>query len=263
LSASANPPGTTDTGSVDDPKRSPVPRENSIDGIASRSRLFADNHAFFSEQPIDQRGLARVWTTYECDCDLASFGGNGGRGPGWRQRVHDRIEQIPYADAVLGSDLEYRIEAELVHLESSTASPAIVDFVDRQQRRLSGFTHGSGDLAIATDQPLAPIHNEHKEIGISNRTSAAFQHELVKWVFARAEHPTSICELESRSLPLDRLRKGIARRAWDRCHDRSTCSRQAVEQRRFPHIWAADEHDGGQRAGHFVRVVDRLSDLFL
>jgi DNA-binding protein HU-beta len=138
----------------------------------------------------------------------------------------------------------------------------VVHLVHRQQRRLSGIPHGLRDLAIPPDQPFTAIHNEHKEIGLADLPPPALPNELVQWILARAEHAARIGQLEMRTFPFHRLRQDIAGGARQRRHDRSTRSRQAIEEGRLPHVWAADQHDRGQRPGHVCDDVDRLSDYF-
>jgi hypothetical protein len=86
---------------------------------------------------------------------------------------------------------------------------------------------------------------------------------LMQRILAGAEHPSCIRELESNSLPLDRLRQQIPRCSRNGRDNGATRPRHAVEEGRFPNVRAADQHDRRQRPGHVFAVVDRLSDLFL
>ena len=107
------------------------------------------------------------------------------------------------------------------------------------------------DLAIAADKSFTAIHNEHKEIGVTDRPSAALEHQRVQRILARAEHPACVGELEPRTLPLHRLRKDVARRARNRRHDCAARARDAIEQGRLAHIGTADQHDRREGLGTF------------
>ena len=69
------------------------------------------------------------------------------------------------------------------------------------------------------------------------------EHELMQRIFTCAEHPAGVGELEPRAFPLHSLRKDVACGARNRRHDGATSPRNTIEQRRFPHIWATDQHD--------------------
>ncbi len=164
--------------------------------------------------------------------------------------MHDRVEQIANTVTVFGRDLEDWIEAELIHLQRAAARALVIELVDREQRRLPRFANHLGDLAIAADQSFAAIHNEHKEIGVTDRSSAAFEHECVQRVFARTEHPACVGELEPRTFPLHGLRKDIPGGARNRRDDCAARLRDTVEQGRFAHVGTADQHDRRDGSGH-------------
>jgi hypothetical protein len=175
----------------------------------------------------------------------------------------NRVEQVSYAVTMFGSDLEYRIESELIHLQRPIACATVVDLVDRKQRRFPRLPYRLGDLAIASGQPFSSIHHQHKEIGVSYRAPATFEHQFMQRVFAGTEHSSRICQLESGAFPLDRLRQHVPRCSRNGRDNGATRPRHAVEEGRFPNVRAADQHDRRQRPGHVFAVVDRLSDLFL
>ena len=87
-------------------------------------------------------------------------------------------------------------------------------------------------------------------IGVPDRTSTTLGHELMQRILAGAEHPSRIRELESNSLPLDRLRQHIPRCSRNGRDNGATRPRYAVEEGRFPNVRAADQHDRRQSSGH-------------
>ena len=60
------------------------------------------------------------------------------------------------------------------------------------------------DLTVARHDTFAAIDNEHKEIGVGNRATPAFEHERVQRVLAGAEHAAGVDQLEMRALPFRR-----------------------------------------------------------
>ena len=151
---------------------------------------------------------------------------------------------------MFGCDLENRIESELIHFQCAAARALVIELVDREQRRLPRLANNLSDLAIAADKSFAAIHNEHKEIGVTDRSSAAFEHQCVQRILARAEHPACVGELEPRTFPLHRLRKDIPGGARNRRHDCAARPRDTVEQGRFAHVGTADQHDRREGSGH-------------
>jgi hypothetical protein len=160
-----------------------------------------------------------------------------------RQAFDDFVQQITNALSVLSGDLEHRLEAELMKLEDPGTRATVVDLVDCNHRRLVCRAHDLRNVPIARHDPLAPIHNKHKEIGVSDRSTPAFEHQFVKRVLACAEHAAGVGQLEARALPFRRKSDDVARGPGDRSDDRASSARQTVKKRGFPDIWAADEHN--------------------
>jgi hypothetical protein len=72
---------------------------------------------------------------------------------------------------------------------------------------------------IARHQALATIHNEHKEIGILDRSTAALEHEGMQRILTRAEHAAGVGEIEVRPLPFNGIGDDVSRGAWNCGHD--------------------------------------------
>ena len=161
-----------------------------------------DDHPLFAEQPIDQRRLAGIRpSTIATETSTGSPAQRGLVARG--QALDDRVEQIADAIAVLGRNLVHRIEPELIELEHTGARPSIVGLVDREQRGLARLANHLGDFLVAGHQAFASIRHEHKEIGVGDRAASAFEHEGMQRILARAEHTSSVCQLEMGAPPLD------------------------------------------------------------
>ena len=143
--------------------------------IASRrAGHIADEHALLAQQPIHQRGLADVGPSDEGDADL--------RGGGWRleagvwrrfgcelfgsptsslEPLHNRIEHLGDAGAVLGRDFKYRVDPESIEIERGVASPLVVELV-----------YGKENRASARSQFVAIISSPPRTLAVSDETSA-------------------------------------------------------------------------------------------
>ena len=123
------------------------------------------------------------------------------------------VEQLANALAVLGGDLEHRLEPELVELDDAGLRARLSSvLLTASSAGLSAARTARAISRSPGTSAFAAIHNEHKEIGVRNRATPAFEHERVQRILAGAEHPAGIDQLEMRALPLRRLRDDIARR---------------------------------------------------
>ena len=179
-----------------------------------------------------------------------------------RQRAHDLVEQVAHPLAVLGGDLDDRLEPHLVELEHASARLLVVGLVDGQQYRRRRFPQGGGDLLVTGHEPFAAVHHEHHDVCRLDRPLPLHDDQLVQRILAGAEHPPGIHQPERRLEPLGRFVDHIARRAGDRGDDRPPGTRDPVEQGRFADVWPADQHDRRQPEGSFHSHVERpLSTL--
>ena len=135
-------------------------------------------------------------------------------------RCDDRVEQVADALAVLGRDLEHRVEAELIELERAGLGPLVVGLVDGEDDR--PVRPARTTLAISRSpgtSPSRPSTTRTRRSAVRDRALPAFEHELVQRILAGAEHAAGVDELEARALPLRRLGNHVARGARDRRHD--------------------------------------------
>ena len=204
-----------------------------------------DDHALLAEQPIDQRRLAGVRPADDRDRELDGFRRSAGRrARGSRSTIASSRSPTPSPCSAAISNTGSNPSS--IELERTGARASIVGLVDGEQRGFAGVADHLGDFLVARHQAFAAIRHEHKEIGVGDRAAAAFEHERMQRILAGAEHAAGIDQLEMGALPLDRLGNDVARRARDRRDDGAPRACEAVEQRRFPDIGAADEDDGGQ-----------------
>jgi hypothetical protein len=162
-----------------------------------------------------------------------------------RQTVNDLVEQFSDTHAVLGGDFEHWIESELMEVHDPGAGTPVVGLVHRQERRRVGLAHDARNFPIAGDHALAAIHDEHKEICVSDRPTAALEHELVQRILAGAKHPTGVGDFEGGPLPFGGVCDDVAGRSGNRGDDRPPSTGQTVKKRGFPDIRPSDQDDRG------------------
>ena len=110
--------------------------------------------------------------------------GSTGRVPAGRQPLDDLVEQVPDALAVLGRDLDDRLEAELVELDRPAAGPLVVGLVDRHEDRHGRRPEPRGNLLVPRNEPLASIDDEHDDVRRFERAPAGQDDELVERIGA-------------------------------------------------------------------------------
>ena len=178
-------------------------------------------------------------------------------------RLHDLVEQIADPVAVLGGDLDDRLEPELVELEHPAARPLVVGLVDRHQHRRLGRPQVAGDLLVARTSPSRPSTTNTMTSAVSSAFRPWMIDQLVERILAGAEHPAGIDQPEGRFLPLGRLSNDVAGRPGDRRDDRAAGAGDAVEQGRFADVRPADQHDRWQAEGTFHGHVVSLFSTML
>ena len=259
------PPGSADARRVDDAEAALVPGQHGIHSVACGSGHLADDHPLLSEQAVHEGRLPRVRSADNSHSRLVgfpaieppagraclqmrgiSFGAGRPEMRLWQESEH-LIQQIAHARRVLGRDLHHVIEPELVEIHDAPG-PLVVDLVDGQDRRHVGRAHRLRNVPVAGDEPFPPIDDEYQQVRRGNRPVAARQDKLVQRILAGAKHPAGIDQLETHALPLRGLGQHVAGGAGNRRHNRTAAVADAVEQRRLPHVGAADQHYG--RQGH-------------
>ena len=146
-----------------------------VDRVARRARHVADEHALFAQQPVDERRLADVRPADDGDGDSRA---SAARRPALARRSRSRpasssasspepeplddfVEQFGDARAVLGRDLEHRLEAELkeLHRRRLRARLSSVLLMARMTGT-PGLPQLAGDLLVAGHQPFAAVDDE-------------------------------------------------------------------------------------------------------
>ena len=132
-------------------------------------------------------------------------------------RAHDLVEQVADAVAVLGGDLDDRLEAEREELDRATRAPArsSVLLTARSPARRALRTR-CGNLLVARHEPLAPVDDEaprrRRDV---ERPQPVLDDQFVQRIRSRAEHSAGIDEREAAVAPLGRRRqscRGSSRR---------------------------------------------------
>ena len=169
--------------------------------------------------------------------------------PWARHLLHHRLEELLDASAVLSRNLDDRLEPEAEELQGASLAPPVVGLVDGHDHRHIRAAQGRGNLAVAGHQAFAAVHHEDDEIRIAHGALAAFDHELVKGIVARAEEPAGIGQEKRMASPDHRPGLCIARRPGHRRDDGATARGDPIEQRGLAHVRPSDEHDrsGGVR----------------
>src|SRR4029079_14834141 len=139
-----------------------MPPERRFDRVARRPCDFADEHALFFQDSVDERRLADIRPPDDGDARLRRWPLLIFRVGGSWQPFDDLVEQIARTFAVFGGNLYDRLEAELIELERAGARPLVVAFVDRQNDRFAGAADGGGNIEIRRDEPLSPIYEKQQ-----------------------------------------------------------------------------------------------------
>ncbi len=178
------------------------------------------------------------------------------------QVLHQLVEQVADAGAVLGGHLEKRVEAELVELHRRVARAAHVGLVHHREDRDVGATDLADDLGIAGHEPLLTVEHEHQDVGLREGALAALEDQLVERIVARAEHAPRVEQREVEIVPGDGLFDHVAGRAGHGRDNGAARPRDPVEERGLADIRPSDEHDEGQsarpRSAPPARVAGRL-----
>jgi hypothetical protein len=95
------------------------------------------------------------------------------------QLVHDRIEEFGDAGAMLGRDLEDRVDAEVIEIDRAGTSPLVVELVQGQQNGAPGRAQLRRDDLVATDQALASVGDEDQKIRPLDRALSLNDHHIM------------------------------------------------------------------------------------
>ncbi len=173
-----------------------------------------------------------------------------------RQAFDDLVEKVSRALAVLGGNLDDRLETQPIELEGAVLGAPVVGLVDGDEDRNIRRPQAAGDLFVGGQQPITAIYNEHNDIGRLERFLPLQDHELVQRIVARPEESAGIDEGERRAEPLGGMGFGVARGPGHRRHNRAPSASYAVKQGGFAHVGPSDQYDGraisGAILGHSV-----------
>ena len=78
------------------------------------------------------------------------------------ERLHNLVQKITNAGAVLRGDLDDRLDAEPVEIHRGVARSFVVYLVDREDHRPVGLAQLAGDRLVARHESVAPV-DDHDE----------------------------------------------------------------------------------------------------
>ena len=243
--------GTADAGGVEDAEVPLVPLEQGIHRIPRRPRDGADDGSFFLQQTIDERRLADVGPPDDRDLRLGIARRRRRVAPALGHPRQHHVQQVADPFAMLGRDLDDRLEPERIELHRPAPGLAVVGLVDRHQDRRVHRAQGAGNLLVARDEPLPPVHHEDDEVRGRDRLPSVLDDEVEEGVRRGPEHPPGVHHGELHALPLGRLGDRVAGGARKGRHDGAAAAGNPVEEGRFPHVGTSDQDDRRGGSGVF------------
>ena len=160
-----------------------------------------------------------------------------------RQAGDDLVEQLVDAVAVLGRDLERRLEAHPVELHGAAPAAAVVGLVDGEHDGPSKHVKALGNLLVARHQPLPRVQDEDDDVGVVQGLEPVLDDELVERVGGGAKQAAGVDQRERAVLPRRRRRQDVPRGARDGRHDGPARAGDAVEERGLADVGPADQHN--------------------
>ena len=216
-----------------------------IDRVARRPRHVADDRALFAQQPIEQRRLADVRPADDGDARSPAGIARGAVARRSGRRAMISSSRSPTPVAVLGGDLDHRLEARAgrtrrarprARLSSVLLTAISTGAVDRPQapRRSPGRPARALPARRRRRRPRRPSRAPG---GPASTTSSCSGSSLAPNI------PPVSTSVNVTALPLGRLRDDVAGRAGDGGDDRPAGIGDAVEKRGFSDVRTADQHD--------------------
>ena len=257
--------GPPHPGRVDDAEPPPVPEQRAVDRVARRARHLAHHArapraASGSPATTCRRWAARRWRH-------RSRSEAGGWGPGLGTALSDRraaairrrafkppassLSTISSSSsatpsAVLGGDLEHRVDPEPVELERAVARALVVDLVHGQNDgpARSRAARWRSSRRPPT-RPSRPSADEDQQIRAFDRALPLDDDQLVQRILAGAVQTACVEQLKGRLPPRDRLRSSASRVVPG---SGATIARRVPVMRLnsvdFPDVGTTDQHDG-------------------
>ena len=157
---------------------------------------------------------------------------------------------------MLGGDLDYRFEAESVEFERASTRAFVVGLVDDHHDRGLRRPQRRGDLFVARDQTFPSIDHKHKQVGGFHGTAAMGDHQFVQRIFAGAEHPARIDQIERSPLPVRRQSIDVAGRSGHRRDDGAARVGDSVEKCGLSNVRPSDDYHVGPAGDAFQRHAE-------
>ena len=260
LAGARHPARPADAGGVEDPERPLVPLEQRVDGVPGRPGHVADDRSLLAQQPLSSDDLP----TFGRPTMATAVSGSGRpaprpsrRGAGSRATISSSRSPTPVA--VLGGDLDDRLEAQAVELDgpprarrSSVLFTAMI--TGRRDRRAAPRRSPRRPAPAPRGRPRRrqPGRPSPAPCGRARRPARAadrrWRRTSRRCRPAKSGCPATRPAGRSMSRVVPATGVTMARRE----------SGDAVEQRGLADVRAADQHDRRDRSGTFQGHVRKL-----
>jgi hypothetical protein len=232
-------------GGVDQADLASVPFPVDRNGVPGDARLWPDEEAILADQPVDQRGLARVRPPDDGDLDgvvaelfLIAFG---------RLVDRQRLVELGHALAVLGGDLKRLAETKVVGLESPRGAGVTLGLVGGQDHRLGCAAKDLAEHAVERNHAFAGVDQEQADVRFFDGPLCLGAHPRFQALVGDILEAGGVDQLQLKVADSPRAEAPVASHARAVVDDRQLLAGEAVEQGRFADIGAADD---GEFEGH-------------
>ncbi len=235
-------------GGVDQGHAAALHAQRRVDRVAGRACELRHDHAFLTQEAVDQRGLADVRAADHRQAQCVPVGLELGGG----QQLHDPVEQVARAEALRGRDRQRLAEAEAVKLGRLGQLRDTVALVGRHEARQRRAAQQVRELLVARAHPRARVDHQHRHLRLSEACARLLADRAGQRVLVVEVHPAGVDQLEAPPVPLALHLVAVARHPRALVHDRLTRAAQAVDERGLAHVGVANDGDlqhRGSRGG--------------
>ena len=173
---------------------------------------------------------------------------------GRRQSLEHAIEEVPHPQPVLGRQQRGLLEAELEDLVREVALARRVRLVRRDDHLAAGTSEQLRDFSVNWGQALPDVEQEDDGVGLVDRDLRLRLDRGLGRILVRVQIEPGRVDHGELPPPVRDAVEPVAREARLRVDDRLAPAEDAVEQRRFADVGAAD--DGDDRARHASSVAN-------
>lgn len=219
------------------------------DQIAGDARFRSGKQAVLTQNPVDQGGLARVWTADDGKLErtaqqrllvnfLLEFRLFGLKRIEMRQ---ERFEQVGHAHAVFGRKRDRLAKTKRIGLEDAALTGAPFGLVGQQDDRHRRGAQPLADLLVERRQAGARIDHEKRDIGGFQRRFGLLAHTAGQ-CFGLVVFPARrVDDLEFQAEQLGVAETTVARHARLIVDERELLADEPIEQRGLADVGSADD----------------------